>query len=79
MTNKKLKQCKSKECYNPVLKGKYCIQCTQKRKETRDKILAGTVGVAILRGSGPALKKVGIIKQAPKIAAKAIKVIFKRG
>lgn len=75
MTNEKTKQCKSKGCYNPVLDGKYCENCKQKRKEKRDKILAGAGGAAIL-GCGVAIKK-GVIKKAPKIAAKVIQVILR--
>lgn len=60
MTNEILKQCKSKSCSNPVLKGKYCEQCTRKRKETRDKILGGLGGAAIF-GGGVAIKK-GVIR-----------------
>ncbi|WP_238900719.1 hypothetical protein [Clostridium sp. YIM B02500] len=71
MTNEKSKQCKSKGCYNPVLDGKYCARCKQKRKEKRDKILAG-VGGAVVLGCGVAIKK------GPKIAAKVIKVILKK-
>jgi hypothetical protein len=76
MTNETPKQCKSKGCYNPVLGGKYCVQCKQNRKEKRDKILAGALGAAILGGGG-AIKKVAI-KQAPKIAAKVIQIILRK-
>lgn len=76
MTNEKHKQCKSKGCYNPVLDGKYCVQCKQKRKEKRDKILAGAGGAAIL-GYGVAIKK-GVIKKGPKIVAKVIQVILRK-
>ncbi len=75
MTNEILKQCKRKGCFNPVLKGKYCEQCTQKRKEKKDKILAGLGGIVIL-GGGAALRK-GVIKQVPKIAVKVVKEVFK--
>ena len=74
MINEITIQCKSKKCNNPVLKGKYCENCKKKRKEKKDKVLAGAGGVAIL-GAGPAIIK-GVIKQGPKIAAKAIKVIL---
>ncbi len=76
MTNEKPKQCKSKGCYNPVLDGKYCEYCKQKRKEKRNNILAGAGGAAILGGS-VAIKK-GVIKQVPKIAAKVIQVILRK-
>jgi len=76
MTNEKSKQCKSNGCHNPVLDGKYCVLCKQKRKEKRDKILAGAGGSAIV-GLGVAIKK-GVLKQAPKVAAKVIQVISKK-
>lgn len=76
MTNEKHRQCKSKGCYNPVLDGKYCEHCKQKRKEKRDKILARAGGAAIL-GCGVAIKK-GVIKKTPKIAAKVIQVILRK-
>lgn len=82
MTNEKPKQCKSKGCYNPVLDGKYCVQCKQKRKEKRDKILAGAgagagAGGAAIWGVGVAIKK-GVIKQVPKIGEKVIQVFLKK-
>ena len=76
MINEKPKQCKSKGCYNPVLEGKYCEYCKQRRKENKDKILAATAGAGIL-GGGIAIKK-GVIKQVPKIAAKVLQVILRR-
>ncbi|MFA9422197.1 MAG: hypothetical protein ACERLG_01375 [Sedimentibacter sp.] len=48
MAKEKAKQCKTKGCNNPVLFGKYCEHCKQKRKEKRDKIWAGIVSAAIL-------------------------------
>lgn len=76
MTNDKTKRCKSKGCYNPVLEGKYCEHCKQKRREKRDEILAGVGGAAIF-AIVAAIKK-GAIKQGPKIAAKVIQVILKK-
>lgn len=76
MINEKPKQCKSKGCCNPVLDGKYCEYCKQIRKERKDNILAGAVGVVIL-GGGAAIKKV-VIKQVPKIAAKVLQLILRR-
>lgn len=76
MTNEKPKQCKSKGCCNPVLDGKYCEYCRQKRKEKRNKILAGA-GSAVILGGGVAIEKV-VIKQFPKIAAKVLQVILRR-
>jgi len=76
MINEKSKQCKSKGCCNPVLDGKYCEYCKQRRKENKDTILAAAASVGIL-GVGVAIKK-GVTKQVPKIAAKAIQVILRR-
>jgi len=76
MTNEKIKQCKSKGCDNPVLDGKYCEHCKQKRKEKREIILAGAGSVAILVGG--VVKKSGVIKQVPKIAAKVMQVILRK-
>ena len=76
MINEKPKQCKSKGCYNPVLDGKYCEYCKQRRKENKDKILAVT-GIVVIPVVGVAIKK-GLIKQVPKIAAKVIRVILRR-
>lgn len=76
MANEKTKQCKTKGCNNPVLDGKYCELCKQKRKENKDKIMAGAGGAFIL-GAGVAIKK-GALKQIPKIAAKVIQVVLKK-
>ncbi len=47
MADGKAIQCKTKGCNNPVLDGKYCLQCTQVRKENKNKGLAvaGAVGI----------------------------------
>lgn len=76
MTKLTFRQCKSKGCSNPVLNGKYCEQCTQKRKEVKDGILGGAGGAVIL-GLGVAIKK-GILKQGPKIVSKVIQGILKK-
>lgn len=76
MINEKSKQCKSKGCYNPVLDGKYCVNCKQKRKEKGGKMLAGAGGFAVL-GLGIARKK-GVMKKVPKITAKLMQVILKK-
>ena len=68
-------KCKTKACDNPVLDGKYCEYCTQKRKEKRDAGLV-IVGTALIGLIGVAIKKGGL-KQVPKIAAKAVKIIFR--
>lgn len=73
MTNEKPKQCKTKDCYNPVLDGEYCVHCEQKRKERSDKIWAGA---AILGGG--VLLKAGVIKQIPKMAVKVLGIILKK-
>jgi hypothetical protein len=72
------KQCKSKSCFNPVLDGKYCVNCKQIRKERKEKILVGIgAGVPVIFGCVVAIKKGGI-KQVPKIAAKVLKVILRK-
>lgn len=75
MTNDTKKQCKSKGCLNPVLKGNYCELCSKKRKEKRDLILGGLGSAAIISG-GVAIKK-GAIKQIPKVAANIVKIFLK--
>lgn len=76
MVKEKDKQCKTKGCNNPVLDGKHCEYCKQKRKETKNKILIGTgsVGIPVF---GFAIKK-GVLKQVPKIAAKVIQVVLRK-
>jgi len=76
MANEKPNQCKTKGCNNPVLDGKYCEFCKQKRKENKDKVVAGAGGALIL-GGGFAIKK-GALKQIPKIAAKVIQVVLRK-
>lgn len=75
MSDGKAIQCKTKGCNNPVLDGKYCLQCTQVRKENKKKgwAVAGAVGIPAL---GYAIKK-GALKQAPKIAKAMVKIIFR--
>ncbi len=75
MTNEESIQCKSKGCSNPVLDGKYCEHCEQKRKEKRNRIWAGA-GVFALPAVGVAIKK-GALKQVPKIVAKVLQVILR--
>jgi hypothetical protein len=70
------KLCKTKGCNNPVLDGKYCVHCKQKRKENKNKGLAvaGVVGIPV---AGVAIKK-GALKQIPKIAGKVLQLVLKR-
>ncbi|GHU82296.1 hypothetical protein FACS1894196_0400 [Clostridia bacterium] len=79
MANDKVKICKTKVCNNPVLDGKYCEYCKQKRKENKNKGLAVAVAVGIpaVSAAGYAIKK-GALKQIPKIAGKIIQVVLKR-
>ena len=54
--------CRTKGCGNPILKGKYCELCKQKRKEKRDTILAGcsiAFSGVIVKYSKPILKGAG--------------------
>jgi len=74
MTKNINKLCKSKNCNNLVLNGKYCEYCKQKRKEKRDQIL-GIMGGTFIVGIFAAAKK-GVLKQAPAIAAKVFGAIF---
>lgn len=76
MDNEKAKQCKTKGCNNPMIDGKYCEFCKQKRKENKDKIMVGAGGVLIL-GGGVAVKK-GALKHIPKIAAKVIQLVLRK-
>lgn len=76
MSNEKTKQCKTKGCCNPVLDGKYCEHCKQKRKETRDKVIGVACAPLLLVGRY-AIKK-GALKQISKIAAKAIQVALRK-
>lgn len=75
MINEKNKQCKSKGCCNPVLKGIYCQHCTQIRRGKRDNILA-VVTTALILGGGFAKKK-DLIKKAPKIATKVLQGVLR--
>ena len=76
MANEKAKQCKTNGCNNPVLDGKYCDYCNQRRKEDKDKIKAG-VGGAFILGGGFAIKK-GALKKIHRIAEKVIKVVLRK-
>jgi len=70
------KQCKSKNCNNPIIDGKYCEYCKQRKKERREKIW-GVIGSTAFLGGCVAVKK-GVIKQVPIIAAKIVNVVLHR-
>lgn len=69
MINVECKQCKSKECNNPVIEGKYCEYCKKRRKENKDKALATGFGLLVM--------VLTIKNQGPKIASKAVKILKK--
>ena len=73
---KKTKQCKTKNCYNPVIDGNYCEYCTQKKKENRNRAAAAGFGLCIT-AAGFAIKK-GALKQIPKMVSTVVKMILKR-
>lgn len=75
MNKETLKKCKNKECNNPVLNGKYCEQCTQKRKEDEGVFLS-VGGLAIL-GIIVAIKK-RAFEQGLKFVSKAAEVILRK-
>ncbi len=75
MADGKAIQCKTKGCNNPVLDEKYCLYCTQVRKEKKKKGFA-IAGAAIIPVIGYAIKK-GALKQAPKLARAVVKKVFK--
>lgn len=77
MINEKNKQCKNKECCNPVLEGRYCQRCAQKRREKRDGILAIATSAIIVVGGVVKVKKKDLIRKAPKIAAKVLRGALK--
>lgn len=76
MANEKAKQCKTKGCNNPVLDGNYCEFCKQKRKENKQKIMAGA-GSALILVVTAAFKK-GVFKQIIKFAAKGIQLALRK-
>lgn len=70
MNNEKTKKCKQKDCNNSVLDGRYCEHCKQKRKESRNKVIALV---------SPVILGLGVmIKKGPKIASEVIKVISRK-
>lgn len=75
MADGKAIQCKTKGCNNPVLDGKYCLYCTQVRKENKKKGFA-IAGAVVIPAIGYAINK-GALKQAPKIARAVVKKIFR--
>ncbi|NMC33986.1 MAG: hypothetical protein GYA36_16210 [Veillonellaceae bacterium] len=52
MADGKATQCKTKGCNNPVLDGKYCMYCTQARKEKKKNFLsvagASVIGISVI-------------------------------
>jgi len=55
-----LKDCKTKGCNNPVLKGKYCEHCSQIKKEKRNKVIKGAgsvLGFIVVTGLSALIKK----------------------
>ncbi len=51
MGDNELKKCKKKGCDNLVIDGKYCLRCTQIRKERRDKVMKAVGGTVLGIGS----------------------------
>jgi hypothetical protein len=76
MAKEKVTICKTKGCNNPVLDGKYCEFCKQKRKEDGSKVKAVVGGVALL-GGGAVVRKVGF-KKIVEVAGKALQVVLRR-
>lgn len=74
--------CKSKDCNNPALDGKYCDYCTQVRKERKS--TAAKVAVGVAAGAVGAARAVGAViksgtwKKVPELAIKVVRVIFKK-
>lgn len=46
MAKEQTEYCKTKDCNNPVLNGRYCEYCKKERKEKSNKILVGAGGAA---------------------------------
>ena len=57
------KICKTKDCENHVIDGKFCMSCTQKRKERRNLVL-GISGSIVSTGTWIA-HKTGLLKKIP--------------
>ncbi len=72
MKKKTSNRCKTKDCNNIVIEGKYCMYCDRKRKEARTGIMDGA-GKAVFMAGNMFLLKPSISK-APKMAAGAVKV-----
>lgn len=73
MKNKTSNRCKTKDCNNIVIEGKYCMYCDRKRKEARAGIMDGA-GKAVFMAGNMFLLKTTPISKAPKMAAGAVKV-----
>jgi hypothetical protein len=76
MAKEKTTICKTKGCNNPILDGKYCEYCKQKRKE-KGNIAKGAVAAVGIPAAGYAIKK-GALKQVPKIAKAALQIILRK-
>lgn len=72
MKNNEFKTCKTHDCDNEAIDGKYCAFCTQLRKEKKEKIfgaifgVGATIGIAIKSGYG---------KKAVTLAIKAFRAL----
>ena len=72
----KKETCKTKDCDNPVLDGKYCEHCKQVRKETRGKVYKVTGGAAIPVAG--VVAKTGAWRKIPEIAVKIARLFLKK-
>lgn len=63
-----INKCKTKNCDNNVIKGKYCQYCTQTRKDKRKKTIKAIEQV----GKVAVLAAPVVIKKAPKFIGKNI-------
>jgi len=79
MFNRKEKLCKTKKCNNPVLDGKYCVNCTQTNKERNKKIVAGAGTTAATVATATIVAhKTGLLKKLPGAAMKIAQLILKK-
>ena len=52
MKKKTSNRCKTKDCNNIVIEGKYCMYCDRKRKEARAGIMDGAGKAVFMRKEG---------------------------